>query len=122
VKTDYAAHDARYQQLRTQGAVGWDTEEVYLEREAELAWARASLEAPGTRLLEPGCGAGNAAATFVEWGFTVTGIDISPTAIEWATERATIVDHRDYWDLREMFASSVPWGLRLLHAVRRSLA
>lgn len=33
-----------------------------------------------------------------------------------------IIDHRDYWDLGEMFASSVPWGLRLLHAVRRPFA
>jgi ketosteroid isomerase-like protein len=33
-----------------------------------------------------------------------------------------IIDHRDYWDLGEMFASSLPWGLRLLHAVRRPFA
>ena len=33
-----------------------------------------------------------------------------------------IVDHRDYRDLGEMFASSVSWGMRVLHAVRRPLA
>ncbi|HET9988654.1 MAG TPA: methyltransferase domain-containing protein [Kofleriaceae bacterium] len=88
MKTDYAAHDARYRQLRDEGAPGWDTAEVYRERETELAWGLAALEAPGKRLLELGCGAGNAAAWFVERGFTVTGIDIAPTAIAWATERA----------------------------------
>lgn len=88
MKTDYAAHDARYRLLRDRGADGWDTAEGYREREAELVWALAAIERTGTRLLELGCGAGNAAAWFVERGFHVTGIDISPTAIAWATERA----------------------------------
>ncbi len=87
--TDYAGHDTRYQQLRLQGAPGWDTAEGYLEREVELAWALAALEpGNGRRVLELGCGAGNIAGWLVDRGFDVTGIDISPTAIAWATERA----------------------------------
>ena len=33
-----------------------------------------------------------------------------------------IVDHRDYWDLGEMFASAVPGGQRLLQLLRRPFA
>src|SRR5450631_3071873 len=88
-KTDYIGHDRRYRQLRDQGAPGWDTADDYREREVELAWALAALEpGNGKRLLELGCGAGNIAGSLVERGFEVTGIDISPTAIAWATERA----------------------------------
>ncbi len=89
MKTDYVAHDARYRRLRDEGAPGWDTADGYREREVELAWALDALElGAGARVLELGCGAGNIASSLVERGFDVTGIDISPTAIAWATERA----------------------------------
>ena len=89
MKTNYAGHDARYRKLRDEGAPGWDTAEGYLEHEGELAWMLAALEPRrGNRLLELGCGAGNVAGWLVERGFEVTGIDISPTAVAWATERA----------------------------------
>jgi len=42
---------------------------------------------PGT-LLDVGCGTGEKAIRFAQLGFTVTGIDISPTAIEWARTHA----------------------------------
>jgi SAM-dependent methyltransferase len=88
-KTDYLGHDRRYRELRDQGAPGWGTDDDYREGEVELAWALAALEpVGGTRVLELGCGAGNIASSLVERGFDVTGIDISPTAIAWATERA----------------------------------
>ena len=78
MKTDYVAHDARYRLLRDRGADGWDTAEGYREREAELVWALAAIERTGTRLLELGCGAGNAAAWFVERGFREAGIEALP--------------------------------------------
>jgi len=87
-KTDYIGHDRRYRELRDQGAPGWETEDELREHEVELAWALAALEPVGKRVLELGCGAGNIARSLVERGFDVTGIDISPTAIAWATERA----------------------------------
>ena len=40
LRTDYAGHDARYRELRDQGAPGWDTADEYREREIELAWAQ----------------------------------------------------------------------------------
>lgn len=92
MKTNYAAHDAKYLALRAHGAPGWDTEEVFLEREAELVWSLAALDAnggaPGRRVLELGCGAGNVAGWLAERGYEVTGVDISPAAIAWATDRA----------------------------------
>jgi len=36
VKTDYPAHDARYRQLREEGAPGWDTAADYRECEVEI--------------------------------------------------------------------------------------
>jgi len=88
LKTDYIGHDRRYRELRDQGAAGWETDDDFREHEVELAWALAALEPVGKRVLELGCGAGNIAGKLVERGFDVTGIDISPTAIAWATERA----------------------------------
>ena len=88
-KTDYLGHDRRYRALRDQGAPGWDTADDYREREVELQWAFDALQPfAGKRVLEIGCGAGNTAGWLVERGFEVTGIDISPTAIDWARDRA----------------------------------
>ena len=41
-----------------------------------------------SRILELGCGNGCLTAPLVQKGLNVTGIDISPTAIEWAKEKA----------------------------------
>jgi SAM-dependent methyltransferase len=87
--TDYAGHDQRYRELRDQGAPGWATAEDYRELEVELDWALAALQrCTGKRVLEIGCGAGNMSGWFALRGFDVTGIDISPTAVAWANERA----------------------------------
>jgi 2-polyprenyl-3-methyl-5-hydroxy-6-metoxy-1,4-benzoquinol methylase len=86
-RTDYAAHDARYRQLRASGADGWDPADTDEARNAELGWAFAHLAPAGPRLVELGCGAGNHSRWFAERGFDVTGIDVSPTAIEWAAAR-----------------------------------
>jgi 2-polyprenyl-3-methyl-5-hydroxy-6-metoxy-1,4-benzoquinol methylase len=44
----------------------------------------------GTQLhvLELGCGAGNLSVMLAERGYAITGVDIAPTAVDWATERA----------------------------------
>lgn len=39
-------------------------------------------------MLELGCGEGHHCRAFAELGYEVTGVDISPTAIEWAQEKA----------------------------------
>lgn len=62
----------------------------------------------------------------LEWTMHATtklGVKLSVDGATVAHARnGQIIDHRDYWDVGEMFASSVPWGLRLLHVVRRPFA
>jgi len=40
------------------------------------------------KVLELGCGAGDVSLLFAQRGYETNGIDISPTAIEWAKEKA----------------------------------
>lgn len=50
---------------------------------------------PGARILDYGCGAGFVCSLFAELGFDVTGVDISPAALEIARKRepsATFVE------------------------------
>ncbi|MEV6973583.1 class I SAM-dependent methyltransferase [Kitasatospora sp. NPDC093806] len=46
------------------------------------------LLAPGARALDLGCGAGRNAIHLAGRGFEVDGVDLSPTALAWARERA----------------------------------
>ncbi|MGY5956976.1 class I SAM-dependent methyltransferase [Kosakonia sp. BK9b] len=85
-------YDQIYQQLRASGEPAW-TGSGYLR-----AWSKLSvildtlasadhLPAPGSHILELGCGNGAMAALwFARRGYRVTGVDISPTAIDWARE------------------------------------
>ena len=72
------------------GQVGWDkTEDAYAERFEQLARVLTGGLAPERgSLLELGCGAGNVTLWLATMGYEVTGIDISPTAITWAKEKA----------------------------------
>lgn len=91
VLPDYSTHDEIYQKLRARGANGWNNEqsEDYAQMLAFVAPAlpTSASESP-LQLLELGCGAGNFSALLAERGFSVTGVDISPTAIDWAISRA----------------------------------
>ena len=89
MKTCYFGHDAVYGRLRNEGAAGWETtESVYAEQYARLQCILAAGHAPRAgRLLELGCGAGNMSVHLASLGYAVTGVDISPTAIDWARER-----------------------------------
>jgi SAM-dependent methyltransferase len=42
----------------------------------------------GGRALDLGCGPGRNALQLAAWGFEVDGVDLSPTAVAWAEERA----------------------------------
>jgi len=88
---DYALHDGAYRKLRQQGAQGWNNEgaQAYAEMLGLVA-PGLPVVTPGARvnLLEIGCGAGNFSQFLARQGYSVTGVDISPTAIDWATERS----------------------------------
>ncbi len=90
MKTNYSGHEEAYRRRRDDGQVGWDgTLEAYAEREIVLTKVLAQGLAPASgRFLEIGCGAGNVSLWFAKHGFDVTGVDISPTAVSWAQERA----------------------------------
>ena len=50
-----------------------------------ITWAaRAGLDGTGRRALVVGCGLGYDAEFLARLGYTVTGFDVAPTAIEWA--------------------------------------
>lgn len=90
MRTDYAGHEALYQKLKDQpDRPGWDAAEA-LARDLQildgvLAWP--AFPRSG-KLLEMGCGAGNASLHLAARGWTVSGVDIAPTAIAWAAENA----------------------------------
>ncbi len=86
MRTSYEGHDLAYQRKRAAGEVGWASEQDYVEHFAVLdrMLARPRVGA----VLELGCGAGNVSLWLAREGFDVTGVDIAPTAIAWAHERA----------------------------------
>jgi ubiquinone/menaquinone biosynthesis C-methylase UbiE len=89
MKTHYVGHDEAYKKRRARGQAGWDTAEGY---EESLAILERSLQAKyvpkSGKLLELGCGAGNIALWPAKKGYAMYGVDIAPTAIEWAREKA----------------------------------
>jgi SAM-dependent methyltransferase len=90
LKTHYVGHDEIYQQRLGDGAVGWDGEaDDYIDRFRELDGILSDGRAPTAgRLLELGCGCGNMGLWWAAKGYTVRGIDIAPTAVELAQQRA----------------------------------
>ncbi|MFA5597729.1 MAG: class I SAM-dependent methyltransferase [Pusillimonas sp.] len=90
MRTHYIGHDQVYQAYKKDGMAGWDkTEEAYAERFAwmERIFAAGNVPTAG-KLLELGCGAGNMGVWLAAKGYDVAGVDIAPTAIEWANEKA----------------------------------
>lgn len=71
--------DERYRQRDTP----WD-----LDGASPIIQRLASrLLSPGARVLVPGCGLGHDAAALAKAGMVVVGLDLSPTAVERASER-----------------------------------
>ena len=99
MKTNYFGHDAAYQTRRADGYPGWADEQT-LQINLETLERELSTHYPerGGRALEIGCGAGDLSIWLAELGFDVVGIDIAPSAIEWANEKA--VDHQASIDFR----------------------
>lgn len=89
MKTNYEGHDQLYVDYRAGGKPGWDTQEDVQQLVAYLA---SLFEGPliprSGRVIDLGCGAGNYSVWLAQRGYQVDGIDIAPTAIDWAKERA----------------------------------
>ncbi len=89
MRTDYFGHDKAYKKRRAAGLAGWDPADISVSvfRQFESLLCHAAVP-QASRLIEFGCGAGNLSVGFANLGFDVTSVDISPTAIEWARDRA----------------------------------
>ena len=89
IPTNYALHDEVYKDRRgREDYVGWDDAKCFEEANVIVREVMAWPEVPRSgRLLEIGCGAGNHLVPLAPQ-FDLAGMDISPTAVEWANERA----------------------------------
>ena len=91
MKIDYIGHDRAYQRKRQNPAyAGWN-ETASLADDWQNCWQPMLQRNPFPKtgkLLELGCGAGNISIKFAQLGYNVTGVDIAPTAIDWAIENA----------------------------------
>jgi len=89
---DYFSHDLAYQKRRERGAPGWESagSAVYDDMLGQILPVLPVLrsDAAPPKVLEIGCGAGNLSVRLAAMGYSVSGVDISPTAIDWARERA----------------------------------
>ena len=89
MKTDYALHDRQYQKRRAAGEPGWNDAETIANNNGKLAAALAAGYYPKHgKALELGCGAGDLSLELAARGYDVSGVDIAPTAIEWARDKA----------------------------------
>ena len=89
MKTSYISHDQVYRRQKAEGRPGWGDADIFRENVATLREALRRKYVPKTgRLLELGCGAGELTLWLAEEGYEVYGVDIAPTAIEWAREKA----------------------------------
>jgi len=89
MRTNYIGHDELYKKRKAEGKTGWDTAEQTQEFISTLEEViRAEYVPKSGKLLELGCGAGNITLWFAGKGYEVYGVDIAPTAIAWAQEKA----------------------------------
>ncbi len=92
---NYAAHDAVYQRNREKGLPGWDCAEDIAEqiRQLKMIFHHPEILKTG-RVLDIGCGAGDISFWLETMGYRVTGIDVSRVAIEWAIEKAGLINSK----------------------------
>ena len=89
-KTNYIGHDGIYKKRRQNDFQGWgETAEGYDRYISEVKEVIDHGNAPSSgKVLEIGCGAGNISIWFAQQGYKAHGMDIAPSAIEWAKEKA----------------------------------
>lgn len=88
MKADYFVHDRQYQEARAKGWAGWGGNDriAYEHQWVEHLFAYDGIPTTG-EALELGCGEGHLARLLAEKNYKVLGVDISPTAIQWAREK-----------------------------------
>jgi len=89
VKTDYEGHDRIYKRLKASGKQGWADADQLQEYIQALDGMLSIDGVPSAgRALELGCGDGRNSVHLARRGFHVSGLDIAPSAIDWARETA----------------------------------
>jgi len=88
------------------GDTPWDTGEP---DEHLVAFVRSGFSARG-RALDVGCGTGTNAIWLAQQGFSVLGVDFSPTAIESAREKASGTSPDCRFEQLDFLAGEVPGG------------
>lgn len=84
-------HESVYRELKKSGCQGWGGSS-YTKRirgwEEQLDKIFKQIQLSGNRVLELGSGAGDVSLRVAHRGYNVTGVEISPTAVEWAKQKA----------------------------------
>jgi SAM-dependent methyltransferase len=85
----YYDHEAGYRVIAERGGTGWDdcpsVAALPGESYAAIDELLASNRVPAGDAIDLGCGGGQASIRLANHGFTVTGVDFAPTAIELAS-------------------------------------
>ncbi|MGW1140741.1 SAM-dependent methyltransferase [Streptomyces zhihengii] len=80
-----------------------------------VSYLERGLVAPGGRALDLGCGPGRNAIRLAEAGFEVDAVDLSPTAIAWAEERAREAGVRIRFHRADVFEAALDGPYDLIH-------
>lgn len=84
-------HERVYRELKKSGSQGWGGSS-FTKRirgwEEQLDKIFKLIQLSGNRVLELGSGAGDVSLRVAHRGYHVTGVEISPTAVEWAKQKA----------------------------------
>jgi 2-polyprenyl-6-hydroxyphenyl methylase/3-demethylubiquinone-9 3-methyltransferase len=95
MKSYYDAHESAYKEIKAKGYVGWGNVKTLedlgdqVTQEYLISSANNWIGSfAGKKALDLGCGSGTTAFTMAKVGFSVTGIDVSETAIIMARDLA----------------------------------
>ena len=95
-KSYYHAHESAYQQIKSNGYVGWgnaktlnDLGDAVTKQYLTDTVARFFPNPNGIKAVDVGCGTGTTAFMLAQMGMDVTGVDISETAIEMGRDLAS---------------------------------
>lgn len=87
----YEKHEEVYQKLKAVGHEGWGGANFSNRIDGwgkNIEKVKNIISTYNGKLLEMGCGTGDVSRLFHKLGFTVEGIDISETAIDWAKSKS----------------------------------
>lgn len=88
MKTNEELYDFLYKETKQKGLSGWGGEERLSLGNIQFQNITQNNATPNYgKVLEIGCGEGNLSRIFAKNGYSVTGVDISEVAINWAKEK-----------------------------------